>query len=288
MMERMFSRFDGDVPGAGAAKVRAYQLVLALVICAEYWSKYLRRWGDLGLDEWIALALVTVLAGAVVHGPWRRAAFAGFVVLQAWYVWSLFPHTGNHRYLELIFAALFAFLDDENEEERELLLRGLRFMVVVVLFYSGLQKLVHGYYFRGQYLAYALWRDNFRSVLEPLLSVEEAGRLAAYGEYAGEGPFLVSTRPFLLLSNAVWVLEMGLGLLLVPLSTRRAAWAPAFVFVVATEIVARELMFGIEFACAILLFARSDLIRRAVWPVAVLLGVLLSMRLGLLPEVLFH
>ena len=114
MPERMFSQFDGDVPGTESAKVRGYQLVLALVICAEYWTKYIRRWGELGSDEWIALALVTTLTGVVIHGRWRRAAFAGFVLLQAWYVWSLFPHTGNHRYLELIFAALFAFLDDDR------------------------------------------------------------------------------------------------------------------------------------------------------------------------------
>lgn len=288
MPERIFSQLDGGVPEAESSGLLAYQRILALVICAEYWTKYLRRWADLGVDERIALGLATLLTAAVVHGRWRRAAFGGFVVLQAWYVWSLFPLGGNHRYLELTLALLFTVLDDRDEEERRLLLRAVRWTVVVVLFWSGAQKLAHGYYFRGQFLAYSLWRESFALLLEPLLSAEEATRLAAYGDHAGEGPFLVSSPAFLFLSNAVWALEMSLALLLVPRSTRRFAWITAFGFVLVTEVVARELMFGIEFACAILLFARTDPVRRAVWPVAVLLALLVLMRVGVVPGVAFH
>ena len=54
------------------------------------------------------------------------------------------------------------------------------------------------------------------------------------------------------------------------------------------EVVAREFMFGIEIACAMLLFSRTDVIRRAILPVAVLLATLVLMRVGLLPGFLFH
>ena len=52
-------------------------------------------------------------------------------------------------------------------------------MVLVVLFYSGLQKLVHGYWLRGQFLAWSMWQDSFRTALEPLLPAEEFTRLTS-------------------------------------------------------------------------------------------------------------
>jgi len=50
----------------------------------------------------------------------------------------------------------------------------------------------------------------------------------------------------------------------------------------------RELLFGIEFGCAVLLFARGRALRYAVWVVALLLVLLFLVRLELLPEVTFH
>ncbi len=128
-----------DAPGPESAKIRAFQVILALVIGAEYWTKALARWDALDVADGLALAMATLLGAAALSGRRRRTVFAGFAALQAWYVWSNFPLTGNHRYLELFFAALFAVLDDEKEEERRLLLRSLQWTVFVVLFYSGLQ-----------------------------------------------------------------------------------------------------------------------------------------------------
>jgi hypothetical protein len=279
---------DGDDAGTLPGKIRAFQLILALVICTEYWAKALSWWSELEVSDGIALAAVTLLSAAVVHGRWRRAAFAGFVVLQAWYVWSEFPLTGNHRYLELAFAGLFTLLDDEDIEEKRWLLRSLRWLVVVVLFYSGVQKLAHGFYFRGQFLAYSLWRETFRPVLEPLLPAAELQRLTSYAGAVGDGPYLVSSPLFLTVSNGVWIAEMALAALLIPRRTRSAACVMACVFMLMTEAAAREFMFGIQFVCALLLFLRSGLLRRMVAPVAVILALLILVRLALLPEILFH
>ncbi len=271
-----------------AAKIRAFQVIFALVICTEYWTKALARWADVDAADGMALAAATLLGAAALSGRRRRTVFAGFAALQAWYVWSNFPLTGNHRYLELFFAALFAVLDDEKEEERRLLLRSVQWTVIVVLFYSGLQKLAHGYYFQGQFLAYSLWRDSFRTALAPLVSPEELGRLSSYSGSVGDGPYLVSSPAFLVVSNAAWLLELALAPLLFFRATRPMAWIAACVFVLVTQLVARELLFGVEFVAALLLFARTDIIRRAVLPAALFLGLLVLIRLGMLPEVIFH
>jgi hypothetical protein len=286
--ESVLARLDGDAPGTRHAKLRAFQIILALVVCAEYWTKYLRRWGDLGADEIVAWAAVTVLAAAVVHGRQRRLAFAGIALVQTWYVWSLFPMAGNHRYLEVAFALALAVLDDEDGPEQVLLLRSLRTMVLVVLFYSGLQKLVHGYWLRGQFLAWSLWEDSFRTALQPLLSAEEFTRLISQGWSPGDGPYLVSSRPLVVLSNAVWLSEMTLAALLVPRVTRTFACVATCALIAGAELLAREMMFGIEFAAATLLFLPGDFLRRCVVPAAVLLAALVLVRLGLFPEVGFH
>jgi len=271
-----------------ASKVRAYQVILALVIFTEYWTKALQTWALVEAEDVVALAAVTLLAAAVVHGRWRRPAFVGFTLLQAWYVWTYFPLTGNHRYLELAAAGLFAFLDDRKDDERRLLLRALQWTFIIVLFYGGVQKLVHGYYFQGQFLSYSLWRVGFHAALGPLLPAHEFERLTSYAAAVGDGPYIVASPAFLVLSNAVWIVEIALAVLLCLRATRPFAWVAGLVFVVAMEIVAREFMFGIEIACAMLLFSRTDVIRRAILPVAILLAALVLMRVGLLPGILFH
>jgi hypothetical protein len=267
---------------------RSFQVILALVIFAEYWTKALQTWALVEAADVLALAIVSLLLAEVVHGRWRRSAFLGFALLQAWYVWTYFPLTGNHRYLELVLAGLFALLDDRKEDERRLLLRSLQWIFVVVLFYGGLQKVVHGYYFHGQFLSYSLWRVGFHAALGPLLPAQEFERLTSYAAAVGDGPYIVTSPVFLIVSNAVWFFEIALALMLCFRTTRRHAWLPGLLFVIAMEVVAREFMFGTEMACAMLLFARGDLMRRAILPVSILLAALVLMRAGLIPAFLFH
>jgi len=287
-MERPLVHLDGDAAGSERGKIRALQIILALVVCTEYWTKALSMWAALRAADAVALGIASLVAIAVVQGRWRRPALAALAGLQAWYVWSLFPQGGNHRYLELTFAVLLASFDDENPEEQRFLLRSLRWTVVVVLFYSGLQKLVHGYYFQGQYLAFSMWRDTFRVSLGWLLPAEELQRLTSYAWDVGDGPYSVSSPLFIAVSNAVWLSEIALAILLLPRATRAVACVATCCMIIVVEAVAREFLFGIEFLAATLLFAGTDTIRHIVKPVAVLLALLVLMRLGVLPEILFR
>jgi hypothetical protein len=284
----LLSLLDGDEPAARATKIRAFQTLFVLVICTEYWTKALAGWTELTPVDATALVVVSVMTAAALLLPGRRAVFAMFIVLQTWYLWTNFPHAGNHRYLELVLASLFVMLDEGNEAELRLLLRSVRWIVVVVLFYAGLHKLVHGYYFQGQFLVYSMWREGFQTALGPLLPAQQLGRLTESVGAVGSGPYLATSPLVVGLSNVIWIAEIGLAILLVPRRTRTFAWIGTAVLIVATEAVARELMFGVEFLAAVLLFARADLVRPLVRPAAVFLGVLVLIRLGLLPEVVFH
>ena len=233
-------------------------------------------------------ALGTATALGAAAALWRdRRVFFGFALLQTWYVCYYFPLTGNHRYLEVLLAVLLGMFDERNAVERRLLLRAVRWTVVVVLFYSGLQKLTHGYFIDGQFLAWSLWRDSFRTALAPLLPADELVRLTGYGALPGDGPYRVVSPLFVMLSNGVWLAEISLALALF-LRPRPVAWVLACVFMVGTQVVARELFFGIEFIAAILLFARRNVLSPIVRPVAVLLVLGILVRLGWLPQVIFH
>lgn len=287
-MERFLSWLDGDAPGSGPSKLRSYRVILAMVVATEYVIKALERPASTGPSDVALLVIVILLGAAVVADRGARAALAGIALLQLGYVWGQFPHAGNHRYLEAVLAFYLAVLDPERPADARLALCSLRWTVVVVLFYSGFQKLIHGYWFDGQFLAHAMWRDGFASALSGWLAPGDAARLATYGGEPGDGPYRLDGALLPFLSNAVWITELALSVLLVPRWTRRVAWVAAVAFMIAVEAVARELMFGIEFACALLLFAYPDRVRRAVVPVAVLLGLLVLVRLGLLAEVRFH
>jgi hypothetical protein len=287
-LSRVLSRLVGDGRETDLSRLRSFQIVLALVLLTEYWTKALSWWNALEAVDVVALALVTLLCVAAIGGRATRACFAGLALLQLFYVWSYFPQAGNHRYLEIVLAALLATLDREREEEGRLLLHALRWIAVVVLFYSGLQKAVHGLWFEGQFLAYSNWRGGFADALGWLLPAEEALRLSSYDAVPGDGPYLVPGTALSFVSNLVWLSEMLLALLLVPRATRRWAWVAALSLILAVEVVAREFMFGVEFGCMLLLFARTDLVRRIVVPVSIFFVWLVLVRLGFAPPLVFH
>ena len=121
-----------------------------------------------------------------------------------------------------------------------------------------------------------------------LLSGNEYTRLTSFDGRPGDGPYTVSEPLFLFLSNSIYVAEIGLGLLLLWRPTRQLGVVAALIFMVATETTAREFMFGTLFVCTILLFARADVLNRLVKPITAFLAILLLVRLGWLPEVLFY
>jgi hypothetical protein len=259
-----------------------------LTIGVEYWLRAVPKWGELAMPYYWHLGLATVLCAAGLFDPLRRPAFFALAVSHAVLVWREFPSTGNHAYLEVAFCLLAAALRLDDAEDRRLYLRSVRWVVVIVLFYSGLQKLVHGYWSEGQYLAFSLGSVTYRSVLGLLLPADELARLSALRGEVGDGPYVVSSWPLLVLSNGTWLLEMALAPLLVWPRTRHLSVWLALGFLLAIQVAAREVFFGLIFANALVLFLPGDKNRLLVIPVAMLLLTLALSRIGILPELTFY
>jgi hypothetical protein len=284
---RIFGVVD-DRPGDSSPALRSYEAILALVVGVEYWLRAFPKWGLLAPHYYALLALATVACPLALTRRLRRPAFASLALSHGVLVWTEFPATGNHAYLELMLCALAAFLDPSAPGEARLYTRAVRWLTLVILAYSGLHKLAHGYYLHGEYLAFSLGSTSFRPVLRPLLAREEFARLVAFTGALGDGPYRVQSWPLLVVSNLTWLTELALVPLLCVRRTRLVGVGLALALVVAIEAGAREVFFGLVFADAILLFASGTAQRAALPVVVAILSALTLSRLGIVPAVTFY
>ena len=284
----MLAVLDGDVPGSGPPKVRGFATILALVLATEAWCRALALGDGYDVVSWATLAAATGFAAASFVPGWRRLAFAGLCANQLLAVAHDFPGAGNHAYLEVVLCALVAFLDADDEEQCRIFLRAVRWIVCVVLLASGFQKLAWGYWLDGQQLAYSLWIPSFRPVLAKLLPADEFARVAAYAGQVGDGPYAIADPGFAMISNGIYLAEIALaGLLLWP-RTRALAVGAALGLLVAIEIGAREVFFGLNFANALVLFLPAEVRRPAIGVAATACALLLLSRLSVIPSAVFY
>lgn len=279
---------DEDGPAARDTGLRAFEVILVLVVATEYWARAVPKWGQLAPAYYGHLAAASVLCLLALRITWRRWALGALAVSHAILVWREFPATGNHAYLEVVFFALAALLCTGVRDDDVLHRRAVRWMVLVVFFWSAVQKLVHGYWLNGAYLAFSLDSAGFRPVLSWLLDPAELTRLSGYRGQPGDGPYLVSGWRLLAVSNGTWLVELALAPLLVWRRTRRAAALLGLAVLLGIQVGAREVFFGLVFANAVLLYLPAPWHRRVVPAVAVLLAALMLSRLGVLPEAIFH
>lgn len=285
---RIAALVDGDERRVRARRLASFEQAFALVVGVEYWLRALPRWQGLTPLYFVLLAVATPACLAIVCRVARRAAFVVLAAAHAVLVWAEFPSTGNHAYLELVLCLFAAFLSPDDEGESLLYLRALRWIVVIVLFYSGVQKLVHGYWVGGEYLAFSLSSETYRNALGWLVAPGELARLAALRGEVGDGPYRVAGLPLRLAANATWSAEIALAPALCWRRTRPFALVAALVLVALIEVAAREVFFGLVFSIALLAFARHDLSTPTRVPVAALLLVLLLSQAGLAPELVFY
>ncbi len=255
----------GDPSERGDPDVRLHTLGLVLLLhsCVETWFWTL----DL---ERFALG-VTLLAGsytaclAVGLSPrYRRLALGSAATVALVQVLWTFPFVANHTFLRALALGSLAFVGLDSLRDRRLAHAALGWMAVVVLFYTGFQKLAYGTYFQGQYLGcMASLTDRFGRVFEWVVPAAEFTRLKGIGEpVPGAGPYAVHGPAFVVLSNLVYIAEIGLAFaLLLPRTRRAAVWATlGLIFFI--QLGAREVFFGLLFCNLILVLHPRDVNRK--------------------------
>jgi hypothetical protein len=302
-------RWSADDPDTDAGpRLRSIRLLAITHLLAELvisllrWSS-LRVWapGILAACAAVALALALSRRTERLAAP-LAALIVGFAVVR----W--FPNVANHTFLLFLVLLTLSFWDLRVEAERTLALATLRWIAVLVFFATGVQKLLHGTYFHGEFLAFHVAHgERFASLFARVLPAEELARLKALGAAAGalaptdglrafetmppapgSGPYRFASLPALAMSNLVWILELVAPALLLWRRTRALATIAVIAFLAAVESGAYEIMFGVLFVNLMLLFGRANWPGRLFPAFAAMYGYLIGVHLGWFPKWFFN
>ncbi len=230
--------------------------VTATVISATFALSFVRRYAYLAPR--IALAALLIQLGITI------------------------PLTDNHFFIELLAVTLLSIVGaDGSAADDDLAQRGLMWTTAIILFHTGLQKVLYGNYLHGDFIAFMIGRGGrFADLFAWMVPSTVIARLQSYNPVNnGAGPYRIDDALFVAVSNTVYLLELLLPLLLLFRPTRTAAALGAIALVAIIQIGALELAFALLFTNLLLVFLPGNWNRR-VFP-AVALLYLLALLLGL-------
>lgn len=278
--------WTADPPGVGAAPhLRAFRTLLL-----AHWTVQASAWYLRPLEPPFTFPPAVIVACAVALGALLvlsfvrgRLACALAFPLTVALVWWIFPGTPNHTFLACLLTGLCGWLDLEREDESRLLLQTVRWMTVIVFFWAGAQKALHGLYFRGEFLSWMIAHsvDHWSAVFGWVVPADEIARLHSLPRFQADvGPYRVDSWPFLVVANGVWIGEIALAVGMVWRRTRVWAALGAIALVFTIQLAPHEWMFALLYGQALLLFVPGEWNRRLLpvfllvyaWLLAALVG----------------
>lgn len=269
-------------------RLRAFELILLVHLLATVATgAFPRTHVEPGLQMFLAAVLGGCLA--LWFTPrFARLAIAGVFCAMLGLQYLAFPQTGNHSFLELWLLLLLVLVGRSTRDEGGVLLATLRGIVAIMLFYTGLQKLLHGTYVDAQFLsAQIMLKPQFAEVFGWIVPAEEITRLQTLQwDRVGAGPIRSDAPLLVLASNVVYLFELAIPLLLLWRPTRRAAVIALLPFTIAIQFGAREAFFGGLLVNLALLFWPRDLHSRALWIFLAYYAALATLRFALPDAVL--
>lgn len=241
--------------------------------------------GPLAFPAWAiiaAAALEFALLAASLVGRGRLACQLAVPIVFAQLVWT-FPHAANHTGLAFVLLGFCALFDPASREDERAMLQSLRWIAALVFIWAGLQKVLHGTYFRGEFLAWlvAQGTDRWAFVFGFLIGPEELARLGSYAAHpVYSGPYRVASPLFVAASNSVWIMELALGIGLLVHRARHVCGLLAIGVVLAIQTAPREFMFALLYTNMLLLCVRGGFNERLKWFFLALYAALLAALLG--------
>lgn len=283
LLDRLPGLCDADAPELVGSKLLSFYRIFTALVCSELWSELAGVQGHAPILRAAVAILFTGCMVALWARRFTKIATLAAVSLLVLRLACFFPYSANHYYVEVVTMLFLALLGGERAEEKGALLRALCWTVIVALFMAGIQKVLHGYYFRGEFLAFMVATDPRFGILGHFMPEQDFLRLRSLSQEIGAGPFRVDSLLFIACSNLSYLLEIGLPVALLFRRTRSAGMIGSIAFIAWIEVFARELFFGALMVNFLLLFSRTDLNRKLL-PCFVLLGLyLLAVKTGLLP-----
>jgi hypothetical protein len=229
------------------------------------------------MDQEYAYMVLVWIASAIVYlRGWRVLGLAFTAGLHIYSAIVELPYTANHRFL-MAFSSLLLLCHGTSPSESRLVLGALRWQFVILVFWTGVQKLWWNTYTQGEFLmAFAHVKASFEGPIGMLMEPAELQHWRDLSlEELDSGPFR-STSPLLLMaSNVSWVAEVFLPVGLLFKRTRTAATVLLIMFVMGIQVAAREVIFGTLATSTAALFLSATTQRRWMLTCLILICVLI-------------
>jgi hypothetical protein len=262
VLDRALSLAGDSRPDGEAERLRSLRRFLLLYGAARSWMwlRFLDSPVATVDPDWIAGSAL-LLTGCAVAGfvpRWERTAAVAALPVLLIQLCVTFPFADNHFFVELMSLAIVCLAVDRADDAW--VVAGVRWLCVIVLFWTGLQKAFYGHYWHGDYLAFMAGTDDrFATLLGPILGQDVLGTLQGFDPLGTDaGPYRVASWPLRLGSNAVVLGELGLPWLLMHPRTRRFAAVAALMLVLTIQSGAREVGFALLFTNLLLIFLPSN------------------------------
>lgn len=244
--------------GFSETRLASFTRALVVAFAAERAVGIIETVGLVDASQ-IVVSIVAILCAVASFARPNGATLLILGIAMLLHLYARFPQSGNHVYLQclIVFALALTRLDDPDD--RRELFAALRWVTIFVFFYAGVQKLVHGYYVRGEVFAFLIANeDRFDALLSPLLSAAEQARFAAFTMAEGEGPYRV-THPLLIAgAHSTYLAEIAVPALMLWARTRTLGLYAALAMLAGIELVARELFFGLLMVNLLFLWSPKD------------------------------
>lgn len=248
-------------------------LILHAGVRTLYWLAPTSSW----IPGMLSIAMVATMRpgfiALVILSFWprfgRRVAVIAAAAVFAQVAVS-FPTVSDHVYLELFCLGLLALFDADDERDGPILRSTLCWMAVIVLFYGGLQKLLHGYYFYGELPLLAVAeKEAFGRLFTWALPAAEVDRLRGLNlSMPDAGPLRSDSDLLLMLSNAIWAAGIVLSAFIVFARSRPVGVVVAVVALLTFGGVARQPLFALLMAQLLVLCVPGEWNRRLTLPFA--------------------
>jgi hypothetical protein len=287
---RVLALTDGGDASIQATLARGFQLFLLLHVSARTLLWALKDNDQLALRLVLPIGLALCFLLAALRPAQARHATLGALLLLSTKLVASFPTTSNHFFIEYCCVALLAFCDLTDAGERALALNAARWLMLIIFFWTGVQKVLYGTYFNAAFLGISIaHKPTFASLFAWLVPGDEVDRLRGLrATGVGSGPYAIASPVALAISNGSYLFELVAPFLLLWRRTRTWAVLAAIGFVVCIELGARELMFGALFINLLLLFLPRPINRALLPGFAAFYAVLIASRLGVLPKFQFN
>lgn len=223
------------------SKSTYFLVILMLHLSSRNFIRFLERGHEFRF--YLAAGFICCFLG-MFSKELRRWATIAATVLGASQLALVFPVHSNHFFLEFTCLLFFgiAACTKQYKGNEQAIQKALLWMLALLFVGSGVQKLLHGTYFTGTFLAHAVSQhDRFDPLFRILLSNEE---FTALNTGAAEA-FRFHSWSAVVVSNLVWITEIIAGVLILVKPYKRIGLISVFIILIAIEVLALELMFGL-------------------------------------------